>query len=396
MSASTCWRRLSDRASSLDSTDRCTSSSTSRSIWPSRCSDCARCIERRRWSTVLASAVARRPSSVRNSRLSSTSCTATSTAFCQTSTASSARADCARMPASMRPALKMGVAKASATFEKCTGARSSAFRRRSWRPSRALRKSLGHHCARASAPRSVSAAMRASAAIRSGRRLSSSLGCPVPISRAAGHAKPAASSTTRAEGLRPSSTASRVCEMPASTRSAGTCASSASASARARSRSKALASPSRRRLPTRPAVSCWAAASACTMRRRSCAPRRTKYCRATSLATRSRAPSTPAAATAASACAASRAARTPPARSISQATSTPARSARVSGMPCLTGAGSPLSLREADACRPTVGHRRDPWASLPARAWATRCSAMLTSWLVAKASSTSAVSVGSP
>ena len=201
-----------------------------------------------------------RPPAVRTSRLSSTSCTATSTAFCQASSASSARADCARMPASMRPALKTGAAKASATFEKCTGARSSAFSRRSWRPNRALRKSLGHHWARASAPRSVSAATRASAAIRSGRRLSSSLGWPVPISRTAGHAKAAASSTTRADGLRPSSTASRVCETPASMRSAGTCASSASASARARSRSKALAWPSRSRLSTRVAVSRWAAA----------------------------------------------------------------------------------------------------------------------------------------
>ena len=56
---------------------------------------------------------------------------------------------------------------------------------------------MGHRWACASAPRSVSAATRASAAIRSGRRLSSSLGWPVPISRAAGHAKPAFSPTTR-------------------------------------------------------------------------------------------------------------------------------------------------------------------------------------------------------
>ena len=47
-----------------------------------------------------------------------TSWTASSTAFCQTSNASSARADCARTPASIRPALKIGSAKASATLEK--------------------------------------------------------------------------------------------------------------------------------------------------------------------------------------------------------------------------------------------------------------------------------------
>ena len=108
----------------------------------------------------------------------------------------SARADCARMPASMRPALKIGMAKASATFEKRTGERSSAFSCRSSLPSRTLRKSLGHRWACASAPRSVSAPTRASAAIRSGRRRSSSLGWPVPISRAAGQAKPAFPPTT--------------------------------------------------------------------------------------------------------------------------------------------------------------------------------------------------------
>ena len=132
------------------------------------------------------------------------------------------------------------------------------------------------------------------------------------------------------------------------------------------------------------------------MRSRSSALRSTKYCRAASLATSRRAPFTPATAACASEFAASRAARMPPARSISQATSMPARNVRVSGRLCLTGSGAPLWLRDAAACAPTVGHNREPCISAPARAWTTRCSAMLTSWLDATASLTSLARVGSP
>ena len=45
----------------------------------------------------------------------------------------------------------------------------------------------------------------------------------------------------------------------------------------------------------------------------------------------------------------------------------------------VTAMAASLSLREADACRPTVGNNREPCASRPAWAWATRCRAMATS-----------------
>jgi hypothetical protein len=132
------------------------------------------------------------------------------------------------------------------------------------------------------------------------------------------------------------------------------------------------------------------------MRRRSSALRSTKYCRATSLATSSRAPSTP------GRCGRRiglrRVARRPHATGqvdLPGHVDTGAQRTRV-GHALLDRGGQPLSLREADACTAHRGPQTRCLGIASRASLGDARSAIATSWFAVKASSTSAVNVASP